>query len=185
MAKLSEALKIAFELEHGSNERALHQNSTESGLTFCGIYEVANPTWTGWSGVKSVLAKHKGDMKKASIELMQNTATINAVEIIYRAKYWDKMKGDSITSQHIANEIFIFGINVGMINAMKSAQRCVGVSADGVFGNKTLEALNNFDEDKFSIMFDDLEISYYNVLASKNPKFSIYLNGWTKRAKKV
>lgn len=185
MAKLSEALKIAFELEHGSDEKALHKNSNEGGLTFCGIYEVANPRWIGWDTVHKILDKHKGDMKKASVELMNMTSIITSVEVLYKALYWNKIKGDDIVSQKIANEIFIFGINVGMTTAIKTAQRCVRVSADGIFGNMTLKAINEFSEDKFDMMFDDLEKSYYNVLATKNSKLARYLKGWENRAEAV
>lgn len=185
MAKLSEALKIAFKLEHGSDDKALHKNPTENGLTFCGIYEESNPHWIGWKTVKEVLLKHNGDIKKASVELMSMTSIISAVEVMYKLLYWDKMKGDDIISQKIANEIFIFGINVGMKNAIKTAQRCVGVSADGVIGNMTIKALNDFDDTKFDMMFDDLEKSYYKSLANKNPKLSIYLKGWNNRASYV
>ena len=185
MAKLSEALKIAFKLEHGTDDKALHKNPTEDGLTFCGIYQVSNPHWRGWKTVKEVLIKHNGDTKKASLELMSMTSMIGAVEVLYKLLYWDKMKGDLIKSQKVANEIFIFGINVGMKNAIKTAQRCVGASADGIIGNGTLGAINSFDENKFDMMFDDLEIAYYNGLAKSKPKFNIYLNGWKNRAEFV
>lgn len=185
MAKLSEALKIAFKLEHGTDDKALHKNTTEDGLTFCGIYQVSNPHWIGWKTVKEVLTKHNGDTKKASLELMSMTSIIGAVEILYRLLYWDKMKGDLIESQKIANEIFIFGINVGMKNAIKTAQRCVGVSADGIIGQMTIKAFNEFNENKFDMMFDDLEKSYYQSLATKNPKFNIYLKGWINRSEAV
>jgi len=185
MAKLSEALKIAFKLEHGTDDKALHKNSTENGLTFCGIYETANPLWIGWEQVKKILSKHNGDTKKASLELMSMTSIITAVEVLYKGLYWNKIKGDEILSQKIANEIFIFGINTGMSTAIKTAQRCIGVNADGIIGNETLKALNEFNENKFDMLFDDLEISYYKFLATKNPKLDIYLRGWENRAKLV
>jgi len=185
MAKLSESLKIAFELEHGSDEKALHKNSNENGLTFCGIYEVANPRWIGWETVHKILDKNKGDMKKASVELINMTSIITSVEVLYKALYWNKIKGDDIESQKVANEILIFGINVGMTNAIKTAQRCIGVSADGIFGSGTLKAINDFSEDKFDMMFDDLEIGYYTTLATKNPKLAMYLKGWKNRAESV
>lgn len=182
MANLKLALAKLFPLEHGKDKYALHQNEGEKGLTFCGIYELANPKWLGWDTVKEVLTKYQGDKQRASVELMGMTKMADLVAMMYDYNYWQSMKGDKLTSQHIANEIFIFGCNAGMPTAKRKAQEIVKVTADGIFGDKTIEALNAFDEKKFDYLYDAKEVEHYKELAKNKPLFVKYLNGWENRA---
>lgn len=49
MAKIENAMLLLATLEHSNKEdKALHQNSHENGLTFCGTYESMHPDWAGW-----------------------------------------------------------------------------------------------------------------------------------------
>lgn len=53
MAKIEKSMLLLATLEHSNKEdKALHQNSHENGLTFWGIYESMNPSWAGWGAVK-------------------------------------------------------------------------------------------------------------------------------------
>lgn len=49
MAKIENSMLLLTTLEHSNKEdKALHKNSHENGLTFCGIYESMYPDWQGW-----------------------------------------------------------------------------------------------------------------------------------------
>lgn len=100
----------------------------------------------------------------------------------YKREFWDKMRLDEVESDLKASEIFIFGVNVDTKPAIRVLQRLLNVTVDGVMGAQTLNALNAYDEDKFSVEFDSYEIAYYASLVSKSPKLKIYANGWKNRA---
>ena len=55
MANFDLSFEKMLKLEFSSSKNALHKNATETGLTFMGIYETANPSWSGWAKIKSYL----------------------------------------------------------------------------------------------------------------------------------
>lgn len=184
-AKLGPSLKLLFGLEHNNDPRkALHSNLGEHGLTYKGIYEAANPHWVGWSYIKTALSLG-GSIPDVSAYLEGVNELQVEVHEIYRKKYWDRARLSYVESQRIADEIFIFGVNVGMRNAIRKAQKLVGVKADGVVGNKTLAALNRYDVDTFDMAFDALEKDYYEDIIEDKPYLAKYENGWNNRADAV
>ena len=184
MAKLDKALETLWGLEYSNVYNILHKNKHENGLTIYGIYQSAHPKWRGWEVVKEVLEKYK-DIKQASKILSENIVLKIWVEDFYRENFWDVAKLDEVKSQHIAEEIFIFGVNVGMKTAVIKAQKLVGVIADGICGNMTLKAINSYNEDKFDISFDKLEQKYYDAIIKAKPYLSINKKGWYNRSVSV
>jgi lysozyme family protein len=183
MANLNSALKILWELEHDNNpEKVLHVNKGENGYTFFGIYQSAHPGLTLWNVVRQKLQQYNGDVKLAGSILSDNPRVLELVEHFYQREFWGKMKLDEVTSQHIANEMMIFGVNTHPITAIKVAQRIVGTKQDGIIGKVTLSALNGFDEGVFSEMFDVLEKEHYDKIVMARPEKMIYLLGWRNRA---
>lgn len=176
------ALKILYEMEFSSPSNALHFNKGEESYTFMGIYKKAHPNWKGW---KYMLPVTKQSIKELSKYYYKDTKLQSLVKKFYKEQFWDKMKLDEVTSSKIATEMFLFGVNVGIKQAVKTAQRVVKVKADGIVGRKTLTALNNYDEDIFSEKFDELEINFYENLVITKPHLKRYLNGWINRAKRV
>lgn len=181
MANMSEAFEKMLKLEFNSPRNALHYNAGENGYTYMGIYEYAHPNWSGWQIVHEMLNKEP-NTSKASIMLYFNEELTLLVMEFYQKKFWDKMRLNEIRSQNTAEEMFVFGVNAGIRNAVMLAQRVVGVSDDGIIGKDTIAALNEYDSDKFSKEYDVEEIKYYERLVAKNEKFERYLNGWRNRA---
>ena len=184
MANFKEAYEILKRLEFNSPKNALHKNEGEEGLTWMGIYEKANPGWSGWEKIRPTL-RAAGSMEEASVILYKDALLQADTANLYKFKYWNKIKGEDIKSQKIASEIFIFGVNAGIGVAIKAAQKIVGVTADAVVGEETLKALNSYDEARFDKEFDRAEIEHYNALIEKNPKLKINANGWRNRAEAV
>lgn len=171
-------------LEFSRPGDALDRNPTEDGWTFMGIYQTAHPGWKGWDEILERVASG-GDIEKISRALYSSEKLRAEVRRFYKEAYWDRMRLDEVVSQIKANEMFVFGVNVGIKPAVRAAQTVVGVEADGVFGDQTLAAINRFDEAKFDKEFDRAELEYYNRLMQKNPKLKIYANGWRRRANAV
>tara|TARA_R110000851_G_scaffold333075_2_gene511025 strand:+ start:5335 stop:5901 length:567 start_codon:yes stop_codon:yes gene_type:complete len=183
--KFNNAFSILTNLEFSSSSNALHKNKGENGLTFMGIYQVAHPDWVGWDRIIKTLLAQKGNVKEASIILMENTNLPDLVSDFYKKKYWDRARLDEILDQRIGEEIFIFGVNVGMRTAIRKAQKLIGVVADGIIGSQTISALNSYEASKFDMEFDDIEKQYYADLIEKKPSFKCFENGWKNRAEAV
>lgn len=103
-----------------------------------------------------------------------NTSMISEAMGFYREEFWMKMKGEWIKDQKVANQIYDFFVNAGK-NAIKVLQRELGVDADGIFGEKTLEAVNNAENLNARLL--EKRIAYYKSL--NKPKFE---KGWLLRA---
>ena len=181
MADFNNAFQILMSLEFSRPEKALHKNPTEREWTFMGIYQKYHSTWKGWNEILAALA-YGGDTEKISRMLFDNKDLRDEVWKFYKQKYWDRMRLDEVASQLKANEMFIFGVNVGVKPAVRVAQQLVGVVNDGIVGDQTVVAINRYDEERFDKQFDRAELEYYNRLIEKNPKYRIYANGWRNRA---
>lgn len=110
-----------------------------------------------------------------------NTIMQAAAKAFYRAEFWDKIKGDDIVSQKVANQFFDWYVNAGK-NAIKRVQRVLGVADDGIFGAKSLAALNarimaSGGETELNTAIYMARRAYYEGL--NKPKF---LKGWLARA---
>ena len=188
MANIKEAIKILAFVEHNNdNTQVLHKNKGELGLTFWGIYQTAHPTLKIWNTINQYL-KIEPDFKKLGQALVNNNEIMKDVEDFYKIHFWDKMKLDEVHSQHIANEIFIFGANVNWKVAAKETQKLIGLTGDdvdGFIGKNTLEILNKFNENKFDREFDEVEMRYYEKIALNKPHLAVNLKGWFNRARYV
>lgn len=184
MAKLEDSMKILMELEFNSPKNALHKNKTESDYTFMGIYRKYHPNWKGWELVDVVL-KETESIEEASEVLYYDSNIRRYVYDFYRKEFYSKMKLSHLKAQHTADELFIFGVNVGNKEAVKVAQTIVEVTVDGIVGNHTIDALNKYDVEEFSKIYDIYEMKYYSELIKRKPKYKIYANGWKNRAEFV
>jgi lysozyme family protein len=102
--------------------------------------------------------------------------------IIYKALYWNKMQGDAITLQDLANIVCDFFVNAGTHSTKLLQTVMIGmgasISADGVIGPGTIQALSGLAQDEVYRRFKQGRIAYYQNLGQKYPEF---LNGWLKR----
>ena len=92
------------------------------------------------------------------------------------------MKLDLVTSENKQLELMCFGINTNPTRCIKKVQELLGLTIDGIIGNKTITALNSFNDDLFDKLFDDKEIEFYNSL--DEVRFSRFKKGWKNRALK-
>lgn len=108
------------------------------------------------------------------------TLTEAQAKQIYKLQFWDKMRGDAILDQQVANIIFDGFVNCGT-NGIKIAQRVAGVDQDGVIGAKSLATINAAAP---RILFDgikDERIRYYHMIAERREKNKKFLKGWLNR----
>lgn len=102
---------------------------------------------------------------------------------IYKRDFWDRIRGDEVTSQPVAEIVFDTCVNMGVRTGSRLAQLAVGVEpADGVIGSKSLAALNNADEGLFVSNFTIAKIARYAHICNRDKSQQKYLLGWINRA---
>jgi lysozyme family protein len=101
-------------------------------------------------------------------------------KVIYKREFWDKMQGDRISNQQVAEIIFDGYVNMGA-RAIMILQRELGLQDDGKFGQKTLEMVNKISGEIVFNNFKAARLEFYRDLAAAKPKLAIFLRGWTNR----
>lgn len=107
--------------------------------------------------------------------------TMNDASIIAKTHYWDKLKADNIKNQSVAEFLVDFAYNCGVGTAAKKVQEIIGVQADGVIGNISLNAINNANQQD---LFDKLKAkrrNYYLAIVARKPLQVKFLKGWLRR----
>jgi lysozyme family protein len=136
------------------------------GQTYAGIARKPNPEWEGWKFID------RKDFGSAT----------PLVREFYKLNFWDRVRGDELTNQAIAETIFNFGVNTGTGVAIKLAQLIVGVTPDGAIGPKTVERLNVCTAEKFLPAYALAKIQRYVNICMKDRSQSKFLLGWVRRS---
>lgn len=107
---------------------------------------------------------------------------------IYKRDYWDRVRGDGIDVQVVAESIFGAAVNMGVKTASRLAQSALneimlgGVVVDGEIGDKTINALNKCTKTVFIAAFTLAKIAYYAHICNRDKTQSKFLLGWINRA---
>lgn len=133
------------------------------GMTYAGIARNMHPKWAGWEQIDATGA-----------------APAQLVHDFYRTNFWNDIKGDEIAEQAIASDIFNFYVNTGR-PAKVLAQVVVGATPDGVFGPRTVQALNTADPEKFVLSYALAKIARYRDIVTKDRTQLKFLLGWLNR----
>jgi len=149
------------------------------GRTYKGVSEDANPTWPGWKVIAAYEAIH-GKLKQDQV--INNPALDKMVTDLFKANYWDALKLDNVSSQHVANIMFDFALTSGIKQSAKNAQVVAKVSPDGIIGSDSLKAINSKNEKDYATALLAKNQKFYTDLA-KSPTYAKYLKSWTNRIK--
>ena len=129
-------------------------------MTNCGV---TRAVWSEWLG------------RPASVKDMTRL-TAESVAPLYKRKYWDAINGDQLPDG-LDHCVFDFAVNSGVGRAAKLLQSCLGVTADGQIGPKTIAAAKTSDVKKVIEMYGLLRLTFLKSL----PHWSVYKNGWSAR----
>lgn len=117
-----------------------------------------------------------------------NRLNVDTAEKLYKAFWWDKYRYGEIENDSLATKIFDISVNIGPHQAHTDLQRSFNVisrvsllKVDGIFGSKTLAAINTENPRYLLIKFKGLIANYYRSLARDHDKLSKYLQGWLNR----
>lgn len=98
----------------------------------------------------------------------------------YKEQFWDKIKGDSINNQDVANALYDFSVNSGVSRAVKSIQSILGVDADGILGVKTLDSINSQNGKDLCNKLCDKRSDFFRAISQKGQNIK-FLKGWLNR----
>jgi lysozyme family protein len=138
--------------------------SDPGGMTNLGV---TKKVWEEWVG-------HDVDEKQ------MRALTPELVAPMYKAKYWDKIKGDELPAG-VDYAVFDAAVNSGAGRAAKWLQACVGVEPDGGIGPKTLAAVAAFDPAELVEDYAKRRLSFLQDL----PHWGTFGKGWSRRVAEV
>ncbi|MBA59631.1 MAG: hypothetical protein CMQ40_10750 [Gammaproteobacteria bacterium] len=133
---------------------------------------------TNYGIIQRTYDKYRDDegLPRRSVKLI----TIKEREDIYKARYWDLIKGDELPTG-VDYAVFDYAVNSGPGRAAKELQRVVGAGVDGSIGPATLEAVRKkCEEDGVESIIYELCERRMRFLRSLKT-FSTFGRGWTRR----
>lgn len=80
-------------------------------------------------------------------------------EAIYRAEYFDPIRGDELHPA-VACAVFDFGVNSGVTRAAKALQRACSVAQDGAIGSVTVAKANSLNPHSLAQSVCNLRIEF-------------------------
>ena len=101
-------------------------------------------------------------------------------EKIMKDLYWDKVKGDRIENQCLAEIIADWCVNSGLAGIRK-VQEILGCQPDGIVGAITLSLINAAEADKLHERIWKARQQFYINIVKRNPKQKVFMNGWMNR----
>ena len=149
---------LALILKHEG--KFVNHKDDPGGMTNLGVTQSA---WRDW-------VKHGVD------EATMKSLTEEMVAPLYRLKYWDACLCDQLPSG-VDYLVFDFAINAGPSRAIKTIQRALKITADGVIGPVTIKAIKGANAEDFITDFTHAKEVFYRGLST----FSIFGKGWLNR----
>jgi Putative secretion activating protein len=119
-----------------------------------------------------------GDIDVDDLKLLTKEDVVNCV---LKSGYWNKWRADDINNQSIANLVVDWTWGSG-VWGIKYPQRILGVKDDGVVGNITLSAVNNYpdQEELFKLLWNRRK-KHFEDIAQRDPTQNRFLRGWLNR----
>lgn len=151
-----ECLKHVLKYEGGY----VNHPSDPGGMTNLGV---TKRVWEEW-------------IKRPATEQDMRSLTSELVSPLYKARYWDAVRGDDLPSG-VDFCVFDCAVNAGVGRASRFLQQTVGVKADGQIGPMTLAAVAKHSPQKIIEQFCDLREAHYKSL----PTFATFGRGWMSR----
>ena len=155
------ALKFVLRWEGGFVD---HPNDP-GGRTNRGVTQTVYDAWRARQRLPKLDVKQIGDHEVAAI---------------YHGDYWLPSGCEALADQ-LALVQFDTAVNMGTKRAIRLLQGCAGCGVDGSFGPATLGAVGTCDSGTLLKNYCDQREATYRRLAAKNPKLSVFLNGWLNR----
>jgi len=119
-------------------------------------------------------------LNRSVTEADMRALTPEGVKPFYKALYWDRIKGDSLPDG-VDYAAYDLAVNSGPHRAAQYLQQIAGVTADGMIGPKSLEAINAFDPKEIADAICDMRMDFLKKLST----FDTFGKGWSRRVAEV
>lgn len=99
---------------------------------------------------------------------------------ILKKSFWDLWQADRIDNQSLA-ELIVDWVWGSGGKSIRTAQKIIGVEADGIVGDKTISEINVANP---KLLFSRLHVGrveYVKSIVKRNPSQKIWLRGWLNR----
>ena len=159
-ANWDEALKHILKYEGGY----VNHPADPGGMTNLGV---TKSVWESWT-------------KKPATEADMRALTPAMVGPLYKAKYWDAVRGDDLPSG-VDLCVVDCAVNAGPGRAARFLQQAVGATVDGAIGPGTLAAVTSKPADEVIEKFCELREAHYKSLSN----FATFGKGWMSRLASV
>ena len=184
MADFNEAFRHTLKNEGG------YANDPDDlgGETYKGVSRVHHPGWAGWG-----LIDGQRQVSGFPKILRYDKALDQSVRAFYLAEFWDKIRGNELGSQIIANEIFDTAVIMSPRKAITFLQDCLNmlndrqtlykdIKIDGKIGPTTLATLTAY----LDVRSEGLLFTYLNLVQAEHflsrirarEKNEKYARGW-------
>jgi len=167
MADIKQFIPLLLKWEGGYvNNPADRGGSTNKGVTLA--------TW-------QQQGYDKNDDGAIDVEDLKLISTEDVVERILRPHYWNRWQADRIDSQALANILVDWVWNSGRYG-ITIPQGVLGVTEDGIVGEKTLWRLNNYpDPEGLFEKIKQMRRAFFNMICIHRPENKRFLKGWLNR----
>lgn len=168
------------------------------GETYRGISRKFHPDWEGWKIIDEAKNKTK-DIKELNKILDENEQLQLLIKNFYRVEFWNKIKGDELQYQSLANELYDNAVNMGVSKSIEYLQRTLNIlnknqlsyndiAVDSMMGIKTIVALSACIKahgiKRVVNVLNGYQVKHYIELMEKNPSQEKYV-GWFDRVEVV
>jgi len=173
MANFIEAFRLIMDHEGGY----VNDPDDPGGETYKGVARKMHSKWEGWTTI-DLLKRQSG----FPANLERDAELREMIGTFYLNQFWNRIQGDEITNQQVAESIFDFAVNAGVQTAVVLAQMVVNAKADGVLGAETISKINSCDPKYFLAAFTVAKIARYVTIVKKRPTSRKYFYGWVLRS---
>jgi lysozyme family protein len=122
----------------------------------------------------------QGFLNRDVTEAEMRALTPEAVKPFYKALYWDRIKGD-VLPDGVDYAAYDLAVNSGPHRAAQYLQEIAGVTADGMIGPKSIEAIQSCDAKETADAICDMRLDFLKRLAT----FDTFGKGWSRRVSEV
>lgn len=158
--------------------------------------DAGGPTKFGLSLYRFWLGKDPDDFPKLGVVLsfappetaeQVRALTREQAEETYLKCWWNRFGYGRVDDQRCATKVFDMAVNMRRPVAHQLAQRAANdlgaeLSVDGIFGEKTVEAINTTEANEYLNALCHEHLAFYQVLIQKHPEYEKFKRGWFARA---
>lgn len=106
--------------------------------------------------------------------------TMDEVEAIYRAEYWNRVSGD-LLPEFTNIVMFDWAVNTGPARPARALQKRLGVIQDGRIGPKTIAGFLGHTPYQVAEDLIDARARHYKAIVAARPSQQVFLKGWMNR----